>query len=160
MEVTALPARPGWELTPRQSVEIECARRGTVPVVAGCVALLQGQEVDDGLVLALAGPAGQVVLDDGPAQRNQYWRRVWGARGLLYAWPAETGGAEADGAEAAVSAALADEHWRVREMAAKVVVKRRIGAALDSVAALRADPVPRVRAAAARATVLLTAAAS
>jgi len=141
-----------WELTPRQSVQIECARRGTVRVVAGCVALLQGEEVDDDFILALGGPAGHRVLDDGPARLNQYWRRVWGARGLLYAWT--------DEAEGAVVAALADEHWRVREMAAKVVAKRRIGAGLDSVAALRSDPVPRVRAAAERATVLLTAAAS
>lgn len=147
-----MPAQSGWELTPRQSVEIECARRGTAQVVAGCVALLQGQVVDENLIIALGGPGSQKVLDDGPAQRNQYWRRVWGARGLLYAWT--------DAAELAVVAALADEHWRVREMAAKVVAKRSIGAALDQVAALRSDPVPRVRAAAERATVLLTAAAS
>ena len=150
-----VPARSGWELTPRQSVEIECGRRGTAQVVAGCVALLRGQDVDDDFILALSGPAGHVVLDDGPAQRNQYWRRVWGARGLLYAWPAD-----ASEAASAIIDALADEHWRVREMAAKVVAKRQIGAALDSVAALRDDPVPRVRAAAERATVLLTAAAS
>jgi len=147
-----VPALPGWELTPRQSVEIECARRGTARVVAGCIALLQGQDVDDDFVLALGGPGGHRVLDDGPKRRNQYWRRVWGARGLLYAWT--------DEAEVAVVAALADEHWRVREMAAKVVAKRGIGAALDPVAVLRSDPVPRVRAAAERATVLLTAAAS
>ena len=147
-----MPARPVWELTPRQSVEIECARRGTANVAAGCVALLQGRDVDDDFILALGGPGGQKVLDDGPAQRNQYWRRVWGARGLLYAW--------ADEAEGVVIAALADEHWRVREMAAKVVAKRGIGAALDSVAALHDDPVPRVRTAAERAIVLLTAAAS
>jgi len=147
-----VPAGPAWELTPRQSIEIECARRGTAQVVAGCVALLQGQDVDDEFILALGGPGGYRVLDDGPEQRNQYWRRVWGARGLLYAWT--------DEAEGAVVAALEDEHWRVREMAAKVAAKRRIGAALDPVAVLRTDPVPRVRAAAERATVLLTAAAS
>jgi hypothetical protein len=147
-----VPAQSEWELTPRQSVEIECARRGTAQVVAGCIALLQGQGVDDDFILAVGGPAGHRVLDDGPEQRNQYWRRVWGARGLLYAWT--------DDAASAIVAALADEHWRVREMAAKVVAKRRIGPALDPVAALRGDPVPRVRAAAERATVLLTAAAS
>jgi hypothetical protein len=147
-----VPARSEWELTPRQSVAIQCARRGTAQVVAGCVALLQGQDVDDDFILALGGPGGYRVLDDGPEQRNQYWRRVWGARGLLYAW--------SDEAEDAVVAATADEHWRVREMAAKVVAKRRIGAALDPVTALRSDPVARVRAAAERATVLLTAAAS
>jgi hypothetical protein len=147
-----VPARSQWGLTPRQSVEIECARRGTAQVVAACVALLQGQDTGDEFILALGGPAGHRVLDDGPEQRNQYWRRVWGARGLLYVW--------ADEAEGAVVAALADEHWRVREMAAKVVAKQGIGVALDPVAALRSDPVPRVRAAAERATVVLTAAAS
>ena len=81
-----MPRRSGWQLTPRQSVELECARRGPAQVVAGCVALLRRQEVDDNLVLALGGPLGQVVLDDGPRQVHQYWRRVWGARGLLYAW--------------------------------------------------------------------------
>lgn len=58
----------------------------------------------------------------------------------------------------AVLAALGDDAWRVREMAAKVIAKRRLGEALPAVAALRADPVPRVRAAATRATVVLTAA--
>jgi HEAT repeat protein len=57
-----------------------------------------------------------------------------------------------------VLAALADESWRVREMAAKVVAKRKIGDALPVVAEMSADPVPRVRAAAARATAILTAA--
>jgi hypothetical protein len=145
-----VPRRSGWELTPRQSIELECARRGRAQVVAGCIALLRGQDTDDNLIMAVGGPMSQLVLDDGPRQRNQYWRRVWGARGLLYAWD--------DRAEDAVIGALADEHWRVREMAAKVVARRKIGAALEPVASLRDDGVPRVRAAAERATIILTAA--
>jgi HEAT repeat protein len=145
-----VPARSGWDLTPRQSVELECARRGRGPVIAGCVALLRGQDVDDNLIIALGGPAARVVLDDGPRQRNQYWRRVWGARGLLYAFDEQ--------ATEAIVAALGDEHWRVREMAAKVIAKHKIGAALAPVADLRDDPVPRVRTAAERAVVVLTAA--
>ena len=145
-----MPARSGWHLTPRQSVELECARRGRGPVIAGCVALLREQDVDDNLIMALAGPAGRVVLDDGPKQRNQYWRRVWGARGLLYAFD--------EPAAEAIIEALGDEHWRVREMAAKVIARHKIGAALGSVAGLRDDPVPRVRTAAERAVVVLTAA--
>jgi len=148
-----VPRRSGWQLTPRQSVELECARRGPAQVVAGCVALLRRQEVDDNLVLALGGPLGQVVLDDGPRQVHQYWRRVWGARGLLYAWAGNL-----QSAESAVIEALSDEHWRVREMAAKVVAKRQLGAALERVADLREDKVPRVRAVAERAVVILTAA--
>jgi hypothetical protein len=147
-----VPTRSGWGLTPRQSIEIECARRGRDQVVAGCIALLRRQEVDDDLVIALGGPASQVVLDDGPRLANQYWRRVWGARGLLHCYD--------DRAGEAVTEALADEHWRVREMAAKVVAKHQVGAAFDAVTGLRDDPVPRVRVAAERATVMLAAARS
>jgi hypothetical protein len=147
-----MPPRSGGELTPRQSVELECARRGESAVVAGCVALLRGQDVDDGLLFALGGPVASIVIYDSPRQLNQYWRRVWGARGLLYAWMPEAAGA--------VIAALSDEHWRVREMATKVITKRKIGDALYEVTTLREDPVPRVRAAAERATVVLTAAGS
>jgi hypothetical protein len=50
-----MPARSGWELTPRQSVELECARYGEPRVVTGCVALLRGKDVDDGLLFALGG---------------------------------------------------------------------------------------------------------
>jgi hypothetical protein len=145
-----MPARSGWELTPRQSVEIECARRGREQVVDGCVALLRGRDVDDTLIVALGGPVARVVLHDGPLQRNQYWRRVWGARGLLHAWDGR--------ADSAIVEAMTDEHWRVREMAAKVVARHKVGAALDAVAALRGDPVPRVRAAAERAVLAITAA--
>jgi HEAT repeat protein len=144
--------RSRWELTPRQSIERECARRGQAQLVRGCVALLRGQDVDDDLVVALGGPAARGVLDSGPKPAFLYWLRVWGARGLLHAYAGQ--------AEEAVIEALADEHWRVREMAAKVIARYRIGAALEAVAVLREDPVPRVRAAADRAVMLLTAAGS
>ncbi|MGH3300084.1 MAG: HEAT repeat domain-containing protein [Streptosporangiaceae bacterium] len=147
-----MPARSYWERTPKQSIELECARRGRARLVSGCVALLRGQEVDDELVIALGGPGARTILDSGPKPVYLYWLRVWAARGLLHAY--------ADQAEAAVLEALADEHWRVREMAAKVTAKHRIGAALEAVAELRDDPVPRVRAAAHRAVVLLTATGS
>jgi len=127
-----VPARSGWELTPRQSVEMECARRGEPAVVVGCVALLSGQDVDDGLLFALGDPMASIVIHDGPLRRNQYWRRVWAARSLLYAWMPE--------ATDATIAGLCDEHWRVREMAAKVVEKRKIGDALREVATLRQVP--------------------
>jgi hypothetical protein len=151
-KVTPVPARSEWDLTPRQSIEIECARRGRGQVIDGCVALLRGREVDENLIMALGGLNGRIVLHDGPAQRNQYWRRVWGARGLLHVYD--------ERAEDTIIAALDDEHWRVREMAAKVIARHRVGAALTAVAELRADPVPRVAAASERAVVLLTAARS
>ena len=144
--------RSHWELTPKQSIELECARRGQPQLVSGCVALLRRQEVDDDLVVALGGPGARTVLDSGPKSAHVYWLRVWGARGLLHVY--------ADQAEGPVIEALDDEHWRVREMAAKVIARYRIGAALAVVAELRDDPVPRVRIAADRAVVLLTAAGS
>jgi HEAT repeat protein len=72
-----------------------------------------------------------------------YWARVWGARALLYAWDPL--------AIPAIVTGLADEHWRVREMSAKVVRRREVGEAADAAAPLVADDVPRVRAAAVRA---------
>jgi hypothetical protein len=147
-----VPGKSYWDLTPRQSIRLECARRGQEELVSGCVALLRRQVVDDDLVIALGGPGARTILDSGPKPAYLYWLRVWGARGLLHAYT--------DRAEEAVIEALADEHWRVREMTAKVIARYRIGGALTAVAALRDDPVPRVRAAADRAVVLLTAAGS
>jgi HEAT repeat protein len=137
-------------MTPKQSVERECARRGEPEVVAACVVLLGGGDVDRPFIFAIGGPAAEAVLGPHPRRDQRYFLRVWAARALLYAWD--------DTARDAVIGALADEAWRVREMAAKVVAKRKLGDALPVVAGLREDPVPRVRAAAARATVVLTAA--
>jgi hypothetical protein len=111
-----------------------CGETAEVPCRPGCIALLEGRDVDDGLLIAL-GLGGQAVLTDGPRQRNQYWRRVWAARGLLHVWDAK--------AATAIIAATADEHWRVREMAAKVIARYRVDAGLEAVAELRADPVCR-----------------
>ena len=137
-----------WELTPRQSVERECRRRGEPEVVARCIALLRGGDADLGFARAIGGPAADSVLGPHPRRDQRYFLRTWAARALLYAWD--------DAAAGAVVAALADEAWRVREMAAKVVARRRIGDALSAVAALQQDPVLRVRAAAARALAVLT----
>ena len=138
-----------WDMTPRQSVEQECARRGEADVVAACVVLLAGGDVDRPFIFAIGGPAAESVLGPHPRQDQRYFLRVWAARALLYAWD--------DSAQPAVLGALADESWRVREMAAKVAAKRKIGDALSVVAEMSTDPVPRVRAAAARATAILTA---
>jgi hypothetical protein len=139
-----------WQLTPRQSIAAECQRRGKPAVVSGCIGLLQGRPgVDDTLILALGGPPGQYVLDGHAGGKTGYWPRVWAARGLLHAWD--------DRATSAIIQATTDDAWRVREMAAKVIARHRIGNALTAVAELRNDQVPRVRAAADRAVVLLTA---
>lgn len=92
------------------------------------------------------------ILAGGAGGRNGYWPRSWAARGLLYVWD--------DSATPAIVRATVDEAWRVREMAAKVIARHRVGDALPAVAALRDDPTPRVRAAAQRAVVRTTAARS
>jgi pimeloyl-ACP methyl ester carboxylesterase len=149
-------------LTPRQRIAAECASRGGGAVIAGCVALLSGRadEVDDGLITVLGGEAARHVLDGGEGGRSGHWPRIWAARGLLHAWDDRVveADATADTVTAALIGAMGDHAWRVREMAAKVVARHRVGGALDAAAALRDDPAARVRAAAARAVVVLTAA--
>jgi hypothetical protein len=115
--------------------------------VTGCIALLTGSPVDDELIVALGGAPGRSVLEGYNGGRSGYWPRVWGARGLLYAWDG--------GAISAVISATRDDAWRVREMAAKVIARQRVGDALQAVARLRTDPVPRVRDAAERAVRVL-----
>lgn len=130
-------------MSPRQSIEAECARRGERAVAADCVELLTGRVGDAELLRVLAGPAATPVLRGEAGGIGGYWPRVWGARGLLYAW---------DGmATTAVIRATSDEAWRVREMVAKVVARHRLGRAAGAMAALCEDPVPRVRTAAERA---------
>lgn len=118
-------------------------------MVFGCIDLLEGREVDDGLVVALGGPVAEYVLTGREGGKGGYWPRVWAARGLLHAWD--------DCATAAIIQATADDAWRVREMAAKVIARHRVGDALSAAAGLRDDGVPRVRLAAERAVAALTA---
>ncbi len=145
MHTPDVTARSHWGVTPRQSVEAECERRGKKAVVAGCIELLMGRPTDDGLVAALGGPPASDGAESVP---QPYWLRVWAARGLLWAWD--------DAALPALTRALTDENWRVRETAAKVVARHLPGDALPAVEKLRKDPVARVRTAASRAVVRLT----
>jgi len=101
-------------MTPQQSIEAECARRGASALIAGCIRLIDGQDADAALMMALGGPAAGKFLDGRPHTRPVLASGV-GLRGLLWAWQ--------DSAAPAVRTALADESWRVREMAAKVVGK-------------------------------------
>jgi HEAT repeat protein len=135
------------ELTPRARIEAECARRGRSAVVDDCIALLNG-EVEERLILSLTGPAAARKYFDGREHDDLYWFRVWALRGLLWAWDAR--------ATPQLRAAMSDEAWRVREMAAKVTARHGVGDALPEVLALRDDPVPRVRAAAERAVARIT----
>jgi len=131
-----------WGMTPRQSIEQECARRGVASVVQGCVDLLEGRSADDDLVLALGGPPAAWVRTGEPAG-PAYWLRVWAARGLLYAWD--------DSARQAMLRALDDDAWRVREMALKAVARHHLQEASGRIDRLRDDPSARVRGAASRA---------
>ncbi len=142
-----MTSRGHWDLTPRQSIERECNRRGRDAVVIGCTQLVVGKTTDPDFLLALGGPGAEKFLDGGP-HVDMYWLRVWGTRGLLWVWE--------DSAFDALSVALDDDAWRVREMAAKVVARHLVGDALPKVAELRNDPVPRVRWAATRAVAILT----
>ena len=146
-----MPTRSHWGLSPRESIEEECARRGRTAVIAGCIQLIFGNDTDDGLVLALGGPAARRLVG-GPRPDQRYWLRVWGARGLLWVWD--------DSALEALTVALDDPAWRVREMAVKVAARHLLGDALPAVAELRGDPVQRIRVAAARAVAVLTRAAA
>lgn len=133
--------------TPRVRIGQLVLRRGERAVATGCAALLSSAVADDDeLVVALGGDAAASVLE---GRDKPYWLRVWGARGLLYAWDDEVVPALVD--------ATRDDEWRVREMVAKVVAKRRIDDAAGAIARLRGDAVPRVRAAAERALVMLAA---
>jgi hypothetical protein len=136
-------------MTPQQSIERECARRGRVDVITGCRALVRGEQVDADLLLALGGPGARKFLD-GALHDDAYWLRVWGARGLLWVWD--------DAARGEVLLAVRDPAWRVREMAFKVIARHEIDDLVTEVAAARSDPVPRVRQAADRALTVLTAA--
>lgn len=135
-----------WGVTPRVSVEAECARRGRAAVVADCRELLRGGVADADVVAALAGPTAPRFLD--PDRSDRCWLRVWGARGLLWAW--------GDEAVPEIRVALGDESWRVREMALKVIARHHVDGLLDEVIASRDDGTPRVRAAAEKAVVALT----
>ena len=74
-----------WGMTPQQSIERECARRGRTDVITGCRALVRGEQVDPDLLVALGGPAARKFLD-GDVHDDTYWLQVWGARGLLWVW--------------------------------------------------------------------------
>jgi hypothetical protein len=143
-----MPARSRWGETPQRSVEALCAARGRDQVVAGCIDLLRGVEVDGALILGLGGPPARWAVNADEKPGPDYWLRVWALRGLLYAWD--------DQAEPSVVQALNDEAWRVREMAIRVVARHRIDDALPLIDQLRAEPVARVREAARRAIRSLT----
>jgi HEAT repeats len=130
-------------MTPQQSIEFECARRGRYEVILDCVTILNGQRADDDFLRVLGGPNAENVLEGRVGGLSGYWPRVWAARGLLHEWD--------DVATDAIVHATTHDSWRVREMAAKVIARHHLGAAIDAVVTLLDDENARVRAAASRA---------
>lgn len=92
--------------------------------------------------MVLGGDPARRFVAAGAPHNQAYWMRVWAARGLLWAGPAETG---------VLRLALADESWRVREMICKVAARHVVDDLVEDLAELEADEVSRVREAARRA---------
>jgi hypothetical protein len=134
---------------PRELVNEAVDDYGIHPVIDMCLALLDGNTDYDRLPLPLSYlGGGQAVsaLNRDPrlaARGQDFWPRVWGARGLRYVWLPY--------AEPGVVAALPDPAWRVQEMAAKVVAQRELTSAADALVPLLTGETTRVRVAAIRA---------
>jgi len=135
--------------SPRERIEQACLLFGEALVARWCAGLLCREvaydDPDRPPLAWLGGPHADQELSRGRLEerRQDYWPRVWAARGLLYAWCAD--------ASEVVVGSLDDRAWRVREMAAKVVRRREIGQAGGALTVLAGDEVPRVRVAALRA---------
>lgn len=129
---------------PSVLIGLAAERWGPRGLMDRCVRLYREMDWGDEpeLMSFLAGRAGPRWVTLGFGTQG-YFVRAWALRAMLYAWD--------DCASTTVIDALADEHWRPREMALKVVAKRLVDSDVDAVARLRDDPVPRVQTAARRA---------
>jgi hypothetical protein len=132
-----------WGMTPKESILLECDRRGRAECVKECVAILDGRRVNEDFLRVIGGPSAGVVLDGRAGGVEGYWPRVWAARGLLHVWD--------DTATEAIIVATHHESWRVREMSAKVIARHHVRPGIDAVVSLLGDENARVRAAASRA---------
>ncbi len=134
---------------PQALIESAVRRYGADEVVDWAAGLLAGADPDDagpddaGLDGAGKNGVRDIRLLGGSPGWDAYWFRVWGARALLYVWDTT--------AAPAVVSGLSDDHWRVREMCAKVCRLRDLPEAADELVKLMADGTERVRIAAAKA---------
>ena len=112
---------------------------GLDTVVLRSLSLLAGNNEGEEFLLVVGGEHAQGILDGAPVL---YWPELWGTRALLYVWN--------DMAVVAVTGALGNQAWRVREMGARVAAVRDLPLAA-AVEVLLVDEVARVRASAARA---------
>lgn len=127
--------------SPAQRIGAAAEAVGESELARRCGEVLATGDCDDDLLEVLGGHKPGFVYGEHKVDQS-YWIPTWALRGLLYVWD--------DSVAPQVVRALDHEHWRVREMAAKVAAKREIGAAAESLAALATDEVARVQAAAAR----------
>ena len=132
--------------SPRERVLVLGRRIGEESVARWCAELLlRTVRIDDPgrpSIVWLGGRSAAAEIRRGrlASPVNEYWARVWGARGLMYVW--------VPGADTAVLAGLRDPAWRVREMSAKVVRVRGIARAEQILSRMLDDSVARVRGAA------------
>ncbi|MCX4744282.1 HEAT repeat domain-containing protein [Kitasatospora sp. NBC_01287] len=143
-----IPADADLGQHPGALVAQACSRLGHGQVADWCVGLLAGRLAPDdpehpSLAWLGGAPAAAALRRGRLTDPDQdHWPRVWAVRALRYCWtPA---------AAPVVGRALADPSWRVRETAAKLVALRELGEAVELLAALADDEIPRVRAAAVR----------
>ena len=115
------------------------AEYGENTVVLRSLSLLAGNNEGEDFLLYVGGEHARGILEGAPVL---YWPELWGTRALLYVWN--------DSAVLAVTAALNNQAWRVREMATRVAAARKLDVE-PILTELLTDEVARVRGAAARA---------
>ena len=127
------------DLPIEERIAASVAELGEPTFVLRALSLIAGHNEGEEFLLVVGGEHAKGILEGAPVL---YWPELWGTRALLYAWDAS--------AAPAVTAALENQAWRVREMAARVAAKRELPVR-DTLLGLLTDDVARVRAAAARA---------
>ncbi len=127
------------ELPIEQRIAAAVAELSEPVVVQRAISLIAGNNEGEQFLLTVGGEHARGILDGAPVL---YWPELWGTRALLYVWD--------QSAAEAVNAALHNQAWRVREMAARVAAVRQLDA-VPTLVGLLTDETARVRAAAARA---------
>ncbi len=134
-----MPAEISADLPIEQRIAAAVAELGESAVARRAISLIAGNNEGEEFLLVVGGEHAQGILDGAPVL---YWPELWGTRALLYVWDVS--------ATEAVTAALHNQAWRVREMAARVAAVRALEVA-PALVGMLVDETPRVRSAAARA---------
>lgn len=127
------------ELPIEKRIAAAVAELGEPTVVLRALSLIAGNNEGEEFLLVVGGDHARGILAGAPVL---YWPDLWGTRALLYVWD--------DSATDAVTAALHNQAWRVREMAARVAALRGLEV-VPVLVGMLGDEHPRVRAAASRA---------